>query len=215
MPETANTNLPAKDVIRHLTHELRQPLSALESIAFYLQMTAAGRDATDVSAHLDRLQQMVDSANWVVTDVLHLMQMATPNPEAVDIPELVEDVLAESWVSEGLEIHGDFADSLPAVWADMEQLRHLLRGILQFFRRTVDAPRAIYLTGTADSDSFQLKMSANAPGVVPDSLFEALESNKLLTCRRIAEVNGGHFSAANDESGWLCLTLYLPVAALT
>jgi signal transduction histidine kinase len=126
MPETANTNLPVNDVLRHLTHELRQPLSALESIAFYLQMTLGG-GGSDVSVQVNRLQQMVDSANWVLSDVLHLLQMAPPKPEL---------------------------------------------------------------------------------------LFNPLEANQLLTCRRIAENNGGCFSAEKDKFGWLCLRLAVPLAAL-
>lgn len=212
MPETANTNLPAKDVIRHLTHELRQPLSALESIAFYLQMTVGG--GSDIGVQVNRLQQMVDSANWVLSDVLHLMQMAPPNPEAVAMAELTEEVLTESWVSEGLAIQQELAAGLPAVWADIEQLRHLLRSVFQFLRRSVDEPCAINLSGAAIENSFQLEFRANAPGVMPESLFSPLEANQLLTCRRIAENNKGLFTAEKDKYGWLCLRLALPVAAL-
>jgi signal transduction histidine kinase len=212
-PEIADTNLPVKDVLRHLTHELRQPLSALESIAFYLQMTV-GTGGSDISAQVNRLHQMVDSANWVLSDVLHLMQMAPPKPEAVDINELTEDVLTESWVSDGLAIQQDFADDLPDAWADVEQLRHLLRSVLQFLRRSVEEPCAINLSGTADDDSYQLEFRANAPGVVPEQSFNPLEANQLLTCRRIAENNGGCFSAEQDKFGWLCLRLAVPLAAL-
>ena len=213
MPETANTNLPVQDVIRHLTHELRQPLSALESIAFYLQMTIGG-GGSDVGAQVNRLQQMVDSANWVLSDVLHLLRMAAPNPEAVDIPELADEVLTESWVSEGLAIQQEFAADLPAAWVDSEQLRHLLRSVLQFLRRSADEPRAVNISGTSTTGYFHMEMRANAPGVVPESLFNPLEPNQLLTCRRIAENNGGRFTAEKDGLGWLCLRLELPVAAL-
>ena len=213
MPETADTNLPVQDVIRHLTHELRQPLSALESIAFYLQMTIGG-GGSDLGAQINRLQQMVDNANWVLSDVLHLMHMAPPNPEAVDLTELAGEVLTESWVSEGLAIQQEFAADLPAAWVDIEQLRHLLRSVLQFLRRSADEPRAVNISGTTAANSLLLEFRANAPGVVTESLFNPLEPNQLLTCRRIAEVNGGRFNAEKDGFGWLCLRLALPVAAL-
>lgn len=213
MSQTADSNLPVQDVIRHLTHELRQPLSALESIAYYLQMTVGG-GGCDVSAQVNRLQQMVDNANWILSDVLHLMQMAAPRPEAVDIPELADEVLTESWVSEGLTIQQEFAADLPAAWVDIEQLRHLLRSMLQFLRRSVDESRAVNLSGTSTTSYFHMEMRANAPGVVPESLFNPLEPNQLLTCRRIAESNGGRFTAEKDSFGWLCLRLELPLDAL-
>jgi len=211
MPETADSNLPVKDVIRHLTHELRQPLSALESIAFYLQMTIGG-GAGDVSVQVDRLQQMVDSLNWVVSDVIHLMHMTPPNPESVNIHELTEEVLAESWISEGLTFQQDLDPEMPGAWADLEQLRHLLRSALQFLRRSAAEPREVAVSGTTSAASFQLMMRTNAPAVVPEELFNPLEPNQLLTCRRIAENNGGRFRAEKDGQGRLSLCLDLPVA---
>ncbi|MFN0107127.1 MAG: hypothetical protein ACKV2U_34145 [Bryobacteraceae bacterium] len=213
MPEIADTNLPTKDVIQHLTHELRQPLSALESIAFYLQM-AVGGSGSDVGAQVNRLQQMVDSANWVLSDVLHLLQMTPPNSEAVDIGELSSEVLSETWVSEGLTVRTEFAEELPAAWVDSEQLRHLLRSVLQFLRRSVDEPRAINLSGSSAAGSMHIEFRANAPSVVVEALFSPLEANQLLTCRRIAENNAGRFSAEKDEQGWICLGVDLPLAAL-
>ena len=212
MPETTDTNLPAKDVLRHLTHELRQPLSALESIAFYLQMTV-GNGGSDISAQVNRLQQMVDSANWVLSDVLHLLQMTPPNPEAIDVCELTEEVLTETWVTDGLRIEPEFAEELPTAWVDAEQLRHLLRSVLQFLRRSVEEPGDIQLCGAALGSSYQLEFRAVAPSVAIDSLFNSLESNQLLTCRRIAENNKGTFTAEKDVFGRLCLSLAVPQAA--
>jgi light-regulated signal transduction histidine kinase (bacteriophytochrome) len=214
MLETASTNLPVKDVVRHLTHELRQPLSALESIAFYLKMTVGGASGADIVLQVNRLQQMVDSANWVLSDVLHLMQMAPPSPEAVDIPELAEEVLTESWVSEGLAVQREFTPGLRAAWADIEQLRHLLRSVFQFLRRSIDEPQAINVSGTSTTRSLLLEFRASAPRMTPESLFNPLEPNQLLTCRRIADNNGGRFSAEKDDRGWLCLRLELPTVAL-
>jgi light-regulated signal transduction histidine kinase (bacteriophytochrome) len=211
MPETAENNLPTRDVIRHLTHELRQPLSALESIAFYLQMTLGGGQS-DVSAQIERLQQMVDNANWVLSDILHLMQIAPANPEAVDVPELANEVLTESWVSDGLDLSAEFAEGLPAAWVDLEQFRHLLRSVLQFFRRSVAEPRAVEFSGVAVHESLSLEFRGNTPGVLPETLFSPLETNQLLSCRRIMENNAGHLNVDTDERGWLRLRLDLPLA---
>jgi signal transduction histidine kinase len=213
MQEIAESNLPAKDVIRHLTHELRQPLSALESIAFYLQMTLGGK-SSDVSAHIDRLQQMVDNANWVLSDVLHLLQMAPSSPVAIDMLELTEDVLSESWVSEGLTVETKLATGLPNVWADVEQCRHLLRSALQFLRRVVDEPREVALSAQVLPGSVRIELSGNAPAMDVTALFSPLEPNQLFTCRRIAESNGGQFTALQDEAGRLALCFDVPLAPL-
>lgn len=211
MPDIADTNLPAKDVIRHLTHELRQPLSALESIAFYLQMTAGG-DRSDISAHIDRIQQMVDNANWVLSDMLHLLQMAPPNAEPIILEEIVEEVLAESWTSEGISWETAFPGELPAIAADLEQFRHLLRSVCHFLCHNVGQPRAVTIAARSAANAVHLEFRAYAPAVVPASVFHPLEANQLLTCRRIAENNRGQFVAETDADGGLLLRLDLPAA---
>ena len=213
MPDLADTNLPAKDVIRHLTHELRQPLSALESIAFYLQMTVGG-GGSDVSAQVERLQQMVDNANFVLSDVLHLLQMAPSTPVAVVLEELLEEVLCEAWASEGLGVETDIAEGLPPMWVDLEQARHLFRSVLHFMRRSVAEPRTVTIAARMVENTLHIECSAHAPHVVPSALFHPLEGNQLLTCRRIAENNHGHFSAEKSEQGRLFLRLDLPVPAV-
>jgi hypothetical protein len=140
--------------------------------------------------------------------------MTAPDPESVDMAELAEEVLTESWVAEGLAIQREFVAGLPPAWADVEQLRHLLRSVLQFLRRSIDAPQAVNLSGTSTTRSLLVEFRASAPGIVPESLFNPLEPNQLLTCRRIADNNGGRFSAEKDDRGWLCLRLELPTVAL-
>jgi hypothetical protein len=165
-----------------------------------------------VSTQVNRLQQMVDNANWVLSDVLHLLQMAPAKPEAVVLEELMEEVLAESWTSEGLSIEADLAEGLPALSVDVEQTRHLFRSVLHFLRRSVDEPRTVTIAAHA-AGAVHIAFRAYAPQVVPASLFHPLEGNQLLTCRRIAENNIGHFSAEKDDAGWLCLRLDLPAVA--
>jgi signal transduction histidine kinase len=213
MQEIAEPNLPARDVVRHLTHELRQPLSALESIAFYLQMTLGGK-GSDISTHVDRLQQMVDNANWVLSDVLHLLQMAPPNPVAIDLAELAEEVLTEAWVSDGMAVERALAEGLPNIWADVEQCRHLLRSALQFLRRSVDEPRAVVLSAAVLGGGVWFELSGSAPAVDVNALFSPLEPNQLFTCRRIAENNGGKFTAVQDAAGRLTLRFDVPLAPI-
>ena len=210
MPDIADINLPAKDVVRHLTHELRQPLSALESIAFYLQMTVGG-GGSDIGAQVERLQQMVDNANFVLSDVLHLLQMAPPAPVAVVLEELLEEALCEAWASDGLAVETDIDETLPAMWADLEQARHMFRSVLHFLRRSVAEPRNVMIAARAVEGTVQIEVSAHAPHVAPAALFHPLEGNQLLTCRRIAENNRGHFSAEKNEQGRLILRLDVPV----
>jgi hypothetical protein len=62
------TSFPAEspdERLRELVHELRQPLSSIEAIAYYLEMTLpAGQ--VQARLHMTHLQHLVEEANAVL-----------------------------------------------------------------------------------------------------------------------------------------------------
>ncbi|MBK5294679.1 MAG: hypothetical protein JJE04_23735, partial [Acidobacteriia bacterium] len=61
-PSAVPSGYEAASVVRHLTHELRQPLSTVESIAYYLQMVTPRQDLK-TQHQLEKLQQLVEQMN--------------------------------------------------------------------------------------------------------------------------------------------------------
>jgi signal transduction histidine kinase len=54
-----------ESVLEHLAHELRQPLSVIESLAYYLELTSKDEGAC---VHLRQIQSMVCRANRILAD---------------------------------------------------------------------------------------------------------------------------------------------------
>jgi signal transduction histidine kinase len=76
-----------------IAHELRQPLSAIESIAYYLNLVLP-QDGSPGRAQAARLQELVEQSNWILTCAL---QLADPSPlatELLDLDKLITDVTA-------------------------------------------------------------------------------------------------------------------------
>jgi signal transduction histidine kinase len=60
------TSAPARDeVVRDFIHEMRQPLSSIEAIAYYLKMTLPA-DQLEARQYMRKLQQLVDQANTIL-----------------------------------------------------------------------------------------------------------------------------------------------------
>ena len=57
------------DAIRDLAHDLRQPLSAIEAIAYYLEMTLPA-DQLDARQHLLRVQELVEQSSLILSRAL-------------------------------------------------------------------------------------------------------------------------------------------------
>ncbi len=60
------TSAPARDeVVRDFIHDMRQPLSSIEAIAYYLEMTLPA-EQLQARQYMRKLQQLVDEANTIL-----------------------------------------------------------------------------------------------------------------------------------------------------
>jgi signal transduction histidine kinase len=58
--------MPERDeVVRDFIHDMRQPLSSIEAIAYYLEMTLPA-EQLQARQYMRRLQQLVDEANSIL-----------------------------------------------------------------------------------------------------------------------------------------------------
>ena len=57
----------SEELVRELIHDLRQPLSSIEAIAYYLEMTLPA-DQIQARLYMRRLQQLVDQTSCVLED---------------------------------------------------------------------------------------------------------------------------------------------------
>jgi signal transduction histidine kinase len=59
-------SMPERDeVVRDFIHDMRQPLSSIEAIAYYLEMTLPA-EQLQARQYMRRLQQLVDEANTIL-----------------------------------------------------------------------------------------------------------------------------------------------------
>jgi nitrogen-specific signal transduction histidine kinase len=67
--ESAIAAPSAEETIRNLVHDMRQPLSSMEAIAYFLEMTLPA-EQTEARQYMRRLQQLVDQANCILQNTV-------------------------------------------------------------------------------------------------------------------------------------------------
>jgi nitrogen-specific signal transduction histidine kinase len=65
--ETMTSGSSSDELVRDLIHDLRQPLSSIEAIAYYLEMTLPP-ELIQARLYMRRLQQLVDQTSSVLDD---------------------------------------------------------------------------------------------------------------------------------------------------
>jgi light-regulated signal transduction histidine kinase (bacteriophytochrome) len=190
MPDPTFSDWDAASVLRHAAHELRQPLSTMESIAYYLELILPDADERG-RQHLEKLRQLVEQSNWIVTNAIDVVRDAPATPEFVDIAVLLCDV-ADEMNAPLIEMR--IPDSLPMVRLDPEQGRRLVQNLITFLRQSADQRYPMTVCGSYNRDVVSIEASVRRPK--KDAEAHALElpagsSLSLASIRRIVEANGG------------------------
>lgn len=200
--KTEGPSVQAGDVVRHLSHELRQPLSTIESIAYYLGMVLPGEEK--ITLQLERLRYLVDQMNWSLSDAVHLLQAAPTNPQLLDLHELVSEVLAERASLDGPRFRADFAETEALVEMDAGQASHMIRGLLLALGELPGEQDIMVRTAVSDG-RVRLEVQvprAEAPAGNLENWFDPLPEKlpggvlSLACARRIAQAHRGTIEAS-------------------
>ncbi len=130
------------NLIQHLTHDLRQPLSTIESTVFYLGIVLQSGDPK-LKEHLDRLHDAVALSDAILRDALALSQFVAPKPVTVDLDELFEEFAASNF---------DLHLAAVPVQADFLHLRKMIETICSLFAHGAKPGSRIEVSTQADAD---------------------------------------------------------------
>jgi signal transduction histidine kinase len=207
------------EIVRHLAHELRQPLSTIESIAFYLEMVLP-RTEGKARRQLGKLQQEVHQINWILTDAIHFLQAAPLRLQLLDLSEVISKSLSEWEAEDGAGVCLRLEEGLQLVWLDLEQTQHMLRNIVAFFGRVCRPGRSIVIRTYGTEDETVLEITAAADGCPAEEVapfFEPFGSHMpggsglaLASVRRIAEAHHARVELQPDAAN-ISLVIAYPV----
>ncbi|MBK5291404.1 MAG: HAMP domain-containing histidine kinase [Acidobacteriia bacterium] len=217
---SAPSGYEAASVVRHLTHELRQPLSTVESIAYYLQMVTPRQDLK-TQHQLEKLQQLVEQMNWILSDAVHFLQAAPAVPQLLDLNELLSEALAENAGSiPSLDLN--MAQGALLVCMDPIQARHMLRSLCQLFVHLGHGCQSIPVRAWPAEGEAWLEM--RVPGMemsieALEQMFEPFSPHlpagsglALASVRRIVQTAGGRLDSHSDPLRGTWIAVSFPLA---
>jgi signal transduction histidine kinase len=185
------------EIMRVLAHELRQPLSTIESIAYYLTLILPQDEK--VREQLDRIQQLVEQSNWMLTSSQLLSDAIPASSGPVSLGALLENLLLANF-----DVHIDPA--LPAVHGDAALLRTLLENLLTLFRQF--GSRCIFRVLREERGVF-IELTAAVPGHRGESSLGAGSSLSLQGARRVVDALGGSLDVAIHPADGIRLRVML------
>lgn len=216
-----------REVARRLAHEIKNPLApiamAIETLRDARRAKSPLEDelfessSTTILAEVARLKRIVDEFS-------RFARLPPPSLAPVELPELVEQLLALHGPAEGVVLSRELDPHTPTVLADRDQMVQVLVNLLDNAKAALGGAGAITVrVGRAPEGGAFLEVEDSGPGVAPadrERIFEPYFTTKgsgtglgLPIARRIAEEHGGRLEVGGEPGSGARFRLTLPGAA--
>ena len=201
VPGTSSADA-AGELLRSIVHELRQPLGAIESIAYYLGLILPHEDEK-IRDQLARLRDLVDQCNWILASGLQLADPTPAAPVTLDVEELITQAVSSRPPLADTPPVLNLAESPTLVRLDPGRGRALVENLLALFQHLADEAHPVRLQTSPSADGgVSLELATSAPGYRSESTLGAGARLSLASARKLVAEQGGSLECSVDpESG--------------
>lgn len=202
------------EVLGKLSHNLRTPLSVLQTTASMLLNPKYQFTPEQQREQLERLRRNVELLNRIagqLSDILNLQDSGASSPEPLDANEALREAIAGFEATardKGIVLSSESGADGARIRADRLQLAQLLRHLLAGALDRGKNGERVTVRSLAQDGEFRIDIHESGAGIVdPDMADPALYIS-----REIARVNGGGLRIAPQSGAGSTITLSLPLA---
>jgi signal transduction histidine kinase len=215
----------------HVTHEIRNPLSAMglnvELLAEELgSMTDCDRETrAEVQSLLGAIQREVQRLEHLSDEYLRVARLPQPRMEAEDVAAAVREIVAfarPELEREGCTVQLHVALGLPPALFDEAQLRQALLNLLRNAREAMPGGGPVDVRVTAEGMGVVVDVEDRGGGIpeeIRGRVFDPFFSTKgegtglgLAITRHIVRAHGGSVTCESREGGGTRFRIALPIA---
>jgi PAS domain S-box-containing protein len=205
-------------------HELRNPLGAIKNAVFYIQRRLAKTDLPAaeprVVEFLGIIDDEVNTANKVITDLLGFSRVAKPTVLPVSIAGVIEDAIKHTAVPESVKLTMNIDEKLPMVMIDADQIRQVFVNIVLNAIQAMTEGGRLDIRARSNGEFVEVEFADTGCGI-PDSaiskIFDPLFTTKakgiglgLSVCKSILEKHDGDIRVESEVGKGTTFTVSLP-----
>jgi signal transduction histidine kinase len=229
--ERENKLMSIEAVIAAISHELRQPLTAISanSDAGLIFAEQSPPDIGEIKQILSSNHEDSQAASLMLSSMRSLFKPADQQMESVNLNEVARSsvrLLRNETARVGVKVHFDIAADPPLVWARAGQLSQVMINLIQ---NAIDAMDGLsdrtktlrIATRRVGSESVCVSIEDTGCGIDPaklDAVFDVFVSSKqsgmglgLALCRMIIDQHGGEISVSSEVGKGTRFEIVLPV----
>lgn len=215
------------EMARKVAHEIKNPLTPIQLSAEHLLRVYTDRRG-DFGQALEEstayIISEVESLRRIAQEFLESSREAPLRRDAVDVPEVVREILApyKKMLADRIALKESYAEDLPPCPGDKSKLKMAVRNIIINAIEAIAGRGEIHLDVGPDADGLRLEVRDSGPGMAPEVLehiFESSFSTKaagaglgLPIAKKIIEDHGGSIRIESGPGRGTLVRIILPAA---
>lgn len=205
-------------------HELRNPLGAIKNSVFYVRrrITKTELPATEprVMEFLDIIDDEVNVANKVITDLLGFSRVAKPTVSPASVAGVIEDALKHTHLPENVELTKAIDNNLPMVMVDADQIRQVFLNIVLNALQAMPEGGRLNIRASSQGKFVEVAFADTGSGIpqsIINKIFDPLFTTKakgvglgLSVCKSILDRHEGDIRVESEVGKGTTFTISLP-----
>lgn len=203
-------------------HELRNPLSVINSAAYYLKMIQPAA-SEETKYNLDIIEQEVLIAEKVINNLLDFGRTIVADSEVVSVSKLISQTLNRVTVPASIKVILDVPDDLAKVSVDPLQATQIFGNLILNACQAMNAPGGkLTISAVLQGNMIEVDINDNGIGISQENMqkiFDPLFTTKvrgvglgLPLSKKLIVANGGCIKVLSEAGKGTTFTVCLPLA---
>ena len=208
-----------------ISHELRNPLSAIKNAVFLLKRKLSRNVIPDtdekVMQFLDIMDKEIDRSSKIISDLLGFTRVAKPTRFSSDINKVVNETISRVEIAENIKLSKNLQFDLPMVMIDANQIGQILINLIDNACQAMMDGGELKISTKVSESFMEIEISDSGCGIsekevkkIFDPLFTTKASGTglgLALCQGIIQKHNGVIDVRSQEGVGTTMFIKLPL----
>jgi two-component system, NtrC family, nitrogen regulation sensor histidine kinase NtrY len=214
-----------REMARQVAHEIKNPLTPMKLSIQHLRQERKDR-AGDFNEAFEKVTQMlleqIEALDRIASEFSRFARMPLPRFEPVDVHDLLRRTISVFPQKEGVDFQSEFADTIPVVYADPDELQRAFINIIRNSIQAMPEGGTLDISTRITDGRVRIRFHDTGSGIRPEvrkRLFEPNFSTKtegmglgLAIVKKAIEEMDGTIAITSEMNSGTSVDISLPVA---
>jgi signal transduction histidine kinase len=208
-----------------VSHELRNPLSAIKNAVFFLKRKLSNKESPDIDARviqfLDIMDKEIDRSTKIINDLLGFARVTALSKIPSDITVVVNEAMSRVKVAENIKVSKNLPSNLPMVMIDVNKTGQVFINMIENACQAMPDGGELKISTRESIGFIEIEITDSGCGIPEKSIkkiFDPLFTTKpkgigmgLAVCHGIIEKHHGTTDVKSQEGIGTSILIKLPL----